>query len=91
MIGFPVKDKFLSAAHVHVSLSVDYFKKFSVTQSSQRRYRLPGNKEVRASFSSISHSRIADLGASRGRAVSFALNLRIYRLYVRNCQINGNI
>jgi hypothetical protein len=45
MTGFPVKDKFLSKAHVHVSLSVDYFKKFSVTQSSQRRYRLPGNQK----------------------------------------------
>lgn len=39
MIGFPVKDKFLST--VLVSLFVDYFKKFSVTQFSQRRYRLP--------------------------------------------------
>jgi len=45
MIGFPVKDKFLSKAHVHVSLYADYFKKFSVAQSSQRRYRLPGNQK----------------------------------------------
>jgi len=34
MIVFLVKDKFQFKAHVHVSLSVDYFKKFSVSQSS---------------------------------------------------------
>lgn len=29
MIGFLAKDKFLSAAHVHVNLSVDYFRVLS--------------------------------------------------------------
>lgn len=52
MFGFLAKDKFLSTAHVHVNLSVDYFRVLSnsVFTAPMQNAR---KSEVRARFPSI--------------------------------------
>lgn len=52
MIGFLAKDKFLSTAHVHVNLSVDYFRVLSNSLFTAP-IQIARKSEVRTRFSSI--------------------------------------
>jgi hypothetical protein len=55
MVGFPVKDNFLSTARVHVNLSVRLFQKVLSNSVFTAPIQIARKSTVRASFSSVWH------------------------------------